>query len=153
MTKKTKGRTKNGSPRCNLEKKAQQIIIYGVILDLGHGRFKVSSQSQNQKFYDVCFLDDWSCTYPYHINRHTNCKHIIAIQCLVMKVPYIVPVDIELKAPVILCPNKRCGSSDCSFYMSRPRKKAARLTGTNATNASDDSPTGQDFSEGITLIL
>ena len=119
---KKKKRVKNGSPRHVLETKAKQIVNDGMILDLGHGRFKVSSQTHEEKYYDVCFLDGWSCTCEYHQNRHADCKHIIAVQCLVMRVPDIKKVDLELKAPVPKCTKQKCRSTDCRFHRWRERK-------------------------------
>ena len=46
----------------NLEDKACQIIQSGSILYLKHNRFKVPSQSEKDKYYDVSFLDSWKCT-------------------------------------------------------------------------------------------
>ena len=45
-----------------MEDGACQIIQSGFVLDLKHNRFKVPSQSEKNKYYDVSFLDSWKCT-------------------------------------------------------------------------------------------
>ena len=70
----------------------------------------------------MCFLEDWSCTCPYHAKRHADCKHIIAVQVLVMRAEPLKPVDFTISKPAPKCTNEKCGSANCKFYESRPRK-------------------------------
>ena len=106
----------------NLEKRACQIIQSGSVLDLKHNRFKVPSQSETDKYYDVSFLDSWKCTCAYHINGHGDCKHIIAVQIILSKInetePEPEPVEIEIPDP--MCP--KCNSDNCVFYETRAGK-------------------------------
>lgn len=114
-------RIRKGTDRHELEDKAQQLLKLGSIYDLKNGRFKVESQSQKGMFYEVCFLDGWTCTCPHYLNLHSDCKHIVAVQMLVMKVPGIVPVEFVIKKPKPKCP--KCGSTNCKPADARPRTK------------------------------
>ena len=105
-----------------LEQRAALILMHNLILYLGNNRYMVESQSKPGKYYDVCFLEDWSCTCPYHVKRHTDCKHIIAVQMLVMKTKPLEPTDFTISKPAPKCTNRECGSTNCKFYESRPRK-------------------------------
>lgn len=111
-----------GSQRTVLEQRAEDIVANNRILDIKNNRYKVESQSEIGKYYDVNFLDDWSCTCPYNSKRHTDCKHIIAVQMVVMKVDPLVPTYFTISKPVPTCPIEGCRSTDCKFYDSRPRK-------------------------------
>lgn len=92
------------------------------ILDLKNNRYNVESQSEPGAYYDVGFLDDWSCTCPYHAKRHTDCKHIIAVQMIVMKAEPLAPAGFTISKPAPRCTNGECGSANCEFYESRPGK-------------------------------
>ena len=111
-----------GSPRTVLEQRAEDIVANNPILYLKNNRYKVESQSEPGKYYDVNYLDDWSCTCTYHAKRHTYCKHIIAAQMIVMKVEPLEPTDFTIRKPVPKRPKERCGSTNCKFYELRPRK-------------------------------
>ena len=111
-----------GTPRAVLERRAAGILANNLILDLKNNRYRVESQSKPGAYYDVCFLDDWSCACPYHITRHADCKHIIAVQMLVMRTEPLAPADFTIGRPEPRCTNKECGSANCRFYESRPRK-------------------------------
>ena len=55
------------------------------ILDIGSARYKVSSQSVADAFYDVSFgPDGWRCTCPYHLHGNRRCKHIRAVYGTIM---------------------------------------------------------------------
>ena len=123
MGRKKKKRVKNGSPRRDLEARAEEIIDKGVVVSLGNDRFWVAAQSKSGRGYEVTFLEDWKCSCAYHVKRHTDCKHIIAVQMLVMDIRNVEPIDLEIAAPEIKCPDKACGSTDCNPYEMRPRKK------------------------------
>lgn len=111
-----------GSARAVPERRAGEIAAGGLVLDLKNGRYRVESQSEPGKYYDVNLLDDWTCTCPYHVKRRTDCKHIIAVQMMVMGVEPLAPADFVMKKPGIRCTNKECGSTGCEFYQERERK-------------------------------
>ncbi len=111
-----------GTPRATLEQRASDILANSLILDLKNNRYRVESQSEPGAYYDVCFLDDRSCACPYHITRHSDCRHIVAVQMTVMKTEPLVPADFTMGKPEPRCTNKECGSANCEFYESRPRK-------------------------------
>ncbi len=119
---KRRKRVKNGSPRRDLEKRARQIVRRGIILDLGSNVFRVSSQSQKHRYCEVRFPGDWSCDCAYHAMRHADCKHIMAVQLLVMSVPDIAPTGLELKRPAVRCASKECGPANCTHCQTRPRR-------------------------------
>ena len=111
-----------GTPRAELEQRAEEILGNCLILYLRNNRYKVESQSEPGKFYEVCFLEDWSCTCPYHAKRHSDCKHIIAVQMRVMKTEPLKPTDFVISKPAPKCTNGKCRSTNCKFYELRPRK-------------------------------
>ena len=110
-----------GSPRTVLEQRAEEIVVNNSILCLKNNRYKVESKSQPGKYYDVNYLDDWSCNCMYHTKRHTDCKHIIAVQMIVMKVDPLKPANFTICKPAPKCPKEICGSTNCKFYELRPR--------------------------------
>ena len=85
---KAKRKRGGGSTRPDLEARAQDILENGIILDLGSNRFRVSSQSQKNRFYDVGFLDVCKCSFPYNIHGHGYCKHAIAVSCNTHRADY-----------------------------------------------------------------
>ena len=104
----------NGSSRGKLEERASVILERGVILHLGMNRFRVSSQSRTDRYYDVSFLDAWRCTCPYHSAGRGDCKHIIAVQGLVMKVPKLKPAGYAMEEQDVACAG--CGSADTRHF-------------------------------------
>lgn len=111
-----------GSAQAVLEQRAEGIVSKGLILDLKNGRYRVESRSEPGRYYDVNFLCDWTCTCPYHAARRTYCKHIIAVQMMVMRAEPLVPTDFVIRKPETRCTNKKCGSTDCKIYQGRKRK-------------------------------
>ena len=58
--------------------RAMQIHADGRIMRTGKNQFRVPSQSQSGKYYDVIISDSSRCTCAYHTKTHEDCKHIIA---------------------------------------------------------------------------
>ena len=78
------------------------------------------------KYYEVTFLDSWECNCDYFSKRHSECKHIIAVQMSVMVVPSLHPADYTMKMPEPRCTVNNCGSTDCKFYEARPSGVSVR---------------------------
>ena len=58
-------RHRGGSSQQVLDARGKEIVRSGTILDIGSARYKVSSQSVADAFYDVSFgPDGWRCTCP-----------------------------------------------------------------------------------------
>ena len=96
-------------------------MVNNPILCLKNNRYKVESKSEHGKFYDVDYLEDWSCTCMYHTKRHTDCKHIIAAQMIVMKVEPLEPTNFTICKPVPKYPKGECIYINCKFYELRSR--------------------------------
>ena len=127
MMQKQKRATRNGSQK--LQERACEIVMDGIILDLGLGRYRVSSQSELKKFYDVTLTVDncWKCSCPYHVNRKgAACKHIMAVQKLVEHIKTRLQKNtdkdaIEISDTVeVTC--DRCGSKNCKIREIRKKK-------------------------------
>lgn len=119
--KKNKRRGK-GSPRKTLERKANKILKTGKIRLLDDNKFKVPAQSTKNKYYQIEFLDVWTCTCPYNVQDHGDCKHIIAAQKMLLDVPEIKPIDFTMTMPEVACTKSNCGSTNCKYVETRPTK-------------------------------
>ena len=108
-------RSKKVSSKRDLEKRATQILESGTITYLGPNQYRVSSQSEEGKYYTVNFLDIWKCTCAYHTNGHGDCKHIMVVQSLVMKTEKLQPANFVIETPELVCNNEKCKSSNYVF--------------------------------------
>ena len=70
--------TQNDGLQDRIRARAMQIHADGRLMRTGKNRFRVPSQSQSGKYYDVIISDSSRCTCTYHTKTHEDCKHIIA---------------------------------------------------------------------------
>ncbi|MYG32521.1 MAG: hypothetical protein F4202_00720 [Cenarchaeum sp. SB0677_bin_16] len=92
---------------------------------LSNNRFAVPSQSQKGVCYEVIFLDGWRCTCPHHVKRYVDCKHITAVQKMVIDTRKLEPIQFEKTKPEPTCSNNECRSTDCRYYDEYKRKDGA----------------------------
>ena len=95
--------------RQSVIQRAKEVLADCIMLDLKEGRYKVESQSQKDKFYDVTTLEGkWGCTCKYHISgRKRHCKHIVAVQMVIMR-SEAEKQDKQAKKMVISKPKEFC---------------------------------------------
>ena len=105
-------RRKNSSSKQALENRGKEIALNHAMLDLGHNRYKVLSQSKIGKYYDVLFNSGgWECTCPYHIHGKRQCKHIMAVRYVNdSKKPIDKKRNVKITVPDVQCPD--CHSTD-----------------------------------------
>lgn len=119
-----KTRRGKGSPRTVLEQKASEILACGrPIQKVGNATYMVPSQSDDEKYYEVSFLEHWKCTCAYHTSGHTDCKHIIAVQFTVMNVRPVQKVENGITItmpPDIHC--RDCNSIECEYLETYKRE-------------------------------
>ena len=61
-------RRRKGSTQEALDARGGDIARDGIVLDLGSNRYKVSSQSVPDAYYEVTVMHVcWKCTCPYHV--------------------------------------------------------------------------------------
>ena len=98
-----------------LEARGREIAQNGIILDIGSGRYRVSSQSVADAFYDVSFgPDGWRCTCRYHLYGKRRCKHIRAVCSIVMDTGRLadeVRKEVAVTEPCVTC--TFCQGTDC----------------------------------------
>lgn len=93
----------------------------GIILDLGSGRYRVSSQSRPDSYYEVTVMDNcWKCTCPYHTHGNRRCKHVCAVQGLVERVRRAGRDTVVIGDPGVVC--VKCGGADGRHRETRNRK-------------------------------
>ena len=126
MKKRARRRRKRGSDQKSITGRGVQIAESGLILDLGSGRYKVSSQSVPGAFYDVTVTDHvWKCTCPYHARgRGRRCKHAAAVQGLVENVGRVRRRAAEIAVPDGAARCDGCGGTDV-----RPRERRRKKRG------------------------
>ena len=109
-------RRRGGSSQQVLDARGKEIVRSGTILDIGSARYKVSSQSVADAFYDVSFgPDGWRCTCPYHLHGNRRCKHIRAVYGTIMCERRLADEGHEGMAvtePLVTC--RFCHSTDCT---------------------------------------
>ena len=109
-------RHRGGSSQQVLDARGKEIVRSGTILDIGSARYKVSSQSVADAFYDVSFgPDGWRCTCPYHLHGNRRCKHIRAVYGTIMCERRLADEGHEGMAvtePLVTC--RFCHSTDCT---------------------------------------
>ena len=114
----------NGSSKQELENCAKEIIQNKKIIDIKSDRYKVESQSQDDKFYDVSFGESgWKCSCRYHIHGKRKCKHIYAIQEIFYSQRKLADkiCKVEIDEPDVIC--RYCDSTDCTRRGSRINKR------------------------------
>ncbi len=106
---------RRGSSQQVLEARSKEIVQSATILDLGSFRYKVSSQSVADTFYDISFgPDGWRCTCPYHLYGKRRCKHIRAVCSIVMDTGRLadeVRKEVAVTEPCVTC--TFCQGTDC----------------------------------------
>ena len=113
---------RKGSSQKDIDERGKSIIQGGVVLDLGHGRYKVSSQSVADAFYDVTVTDNcWRCTCAYHIHGNRRCKHISAVQDIVENIRKAPGNTHIIEDPGVVCVS--CESPDCRYRETRHNKR------------------------------
>lgn len=121
-----KGRSR-GSAREDLDARSREIIRTGVILDLGSGRYMVSSQSKPGSYYEVTVTDNcWRCTCPYHVHGNRRCKHVGAVQPLAERVRRPERGTVKVCDPGVRCVSCEDGG-DCRYRETRPRKNGVSV--------------------------
>ena len=108
-------RRRRGSSQQVLEARGREIAQNGIILDIGSGRYRVSSQSVADAFYDVSFgPDGWRCTCRYHLYGKRRCKHIRAVCSIVMDTGRLADEghkEVAVTEPCVTC--TFCQGTDC----------------------------------------
>ena len=113
---------RKGSSQKDIDERGKSIIQGGVVLDLGHGRYKVSSQSVADAFYDVTVTDNcWRCTCAYHIHGNRRCKHISAVRDIVENIREAPGGTHIIEDPGVACVS--CDSRDCRYRETRHNKR------------------------------
>ena len=109
-------RRRRGSSQQVLESRGREIVQNGTVLDIGSNRYRVSSQSVADAFYDVSFgPDGWGCTCPYHLHGERRCKHIRAVCSIVMDTGRLAGEGrkgLTIAEPCVTC--TFCQGTDCT---------------------------------------
>ena len=117
-------RRHGGSSQQVLDARGKEIVRSGTILDIGSAKYKVSSQSVADAFYDVSFgPDGWRCTCQYHLHGARRCKHIRAVYGTIMCERRLADERREGMAvaePRVTC--RFCHSTDCTRRGTRKNK-------------------------------
>ena len=114
-------RRRKGSTQEALDARGGDIARDGIVLDLGSNRYKVSSQSVPDAYYEVTVMDGcWKCTCPYHVRRGDRCKHIRAVQGIVEKIRECRLDVLRIGDPGVVCVS--CKLDDCKHRETREKK-------------------------------
>lgn len=62
------------------EQKGLDIAKQHDLIRIRDGFYKVHSQTTNREYNVVKCGQSWQCDCPDHLNRHTHCKHMYAIE-------------------------------------------------------------------------
>ena len=109
-----------------MDVRSENIALNDIILGLGSGRYKVSSQSESDLYYDVTVMDNsWKCTCPYFVHRNYSCKHIGAVQSIVENVREDQRSTVKIDDPGVMC--TKCGHCDCKYRETRKKKNGVAV--------------------------
>lgn len=116
-----KGR-RRGSTREELDARGKDVVQKGVILDLGSGRYMVSSCSKPDSYYEVTVINNcWRCTGPYYVHGNRRCKHISAVQPLVERIHTSKRDVVNICDTGVRCVS--CGGDNCKHRETRRQKR------------------------------
>ncbi len=115
-------RRRKGSTQEALDARGGDIARDGVVLDLGLNRYKVSSQSVPDAYYEVTVMHVcWKCTCPYHVRRGDRCKHVRAVQGIVKKIRECRLDVLRIGYPGVVCVS--CKLDDCKHRETRSTRQ------------------------------
>ncbi len=112
---------RKGSAQEAPDARGGDIVRDGVVLDLGSNRYKVSSQSVPDAYYEVTAMDGcWKRACPYHVRRDDRCKHMRAVQGIVEKIRECRLDVLRIGDPGVACAS--CKLDDCKHRETREKK-------------------------------